>query len=86
VAAALVTAFLLPWLKAKIGAEAWSKLIEVVRVAVRAAEKAYEKEDNDLVRQTAKYEYVLGFLAEKGIDISESGLDALINSAVQELD
>jgi hypothetical protein len=86
VAAALITAFLLPWLKAKIGEESWARLVEVVRVAVRAAEKAYEDEENNLVRQTAKYEYVLSFLAEKGIDLSESELDALVNSAVQELD
>ena len=86
VAAALITAFLLPWLKAKIGEEKYNQMKNLIKTLVDAAEKKYEDIENDKLRQTSKKQYVLNYLHSKGIILSEDEFDALLNSAVQELD
>jgi rubrerythrin len=86
VACALIAVFLVPLLKEKLGAEKYAQLLAIVKTAVSAAEKKYEDIDNDNERHFTKKQYVLDYLAEKGISLSEAELDALINSAVLELD
>lgn len=86
VAAALITAFLLPWLKEKLGAEKYNQMKNLIKTLVDAAEKKYEDIDNDKLRQTSKKQYVLDYLNSKRIILSEDEFDALLNSAVQELD
>lgn len=86
VVCALIAVFLVPLLKEKLGAEKYAKLRIIVKTAVDAAEKKYEDIENDKLRQTSKKQYVLNYLNSKGIILSEDEFDALLNSAVQELD
>ena len=72
VASTAVTLYLVPWLKEK-------KLYGTVVKCVQAAEK-YAKTHN-----IDKKEYVIDLLESRGIVVS-SFVDALIESAVQELD
>lgn len=75
--AAIITTFLIPWLKEKYELEKLNKLKEWVAVAVEAAEKLFEHGMN-----AEKKEYVLEFLAKKGYYVNTDDIDALIESAV----
>lgn len=78
-AAALVTAFIIPWIKSKTTAAQREEVSEWVKIAVTAAEQIY--------RETGKGEekkaYVLKFLEEKNLKIDEESVDLMIESAVK---
>ena len=78
---ALVSAFLIPWLKTKIDAD---KLLQTIRtyveIGVKAAEQLYTATDG-----AAKKAYVVNFLAEKGIQFDVETIDKLIEAAVLQL-
>lgn len=69
---AVVTVYVVPWLKEK-------KLYDTVVKMVEAAEKWAEKNNIN------KKEWVISQLEGKGIDVNEY-VDALIEAAVKELD
>ena len=74
---ALVSAFLIPWLKKKIGAEDLKKWQAYVEIAVRAAEQLYAANEG-----AEKKAYVLQYLAERGIVFDSDTVDKLIEAAV----
>lgn len=78
---AIITAFVIPYLKEKIGAAKYAKMVEWVRVGVKAAEMIF----NGIGRGAEKKAYVINFLHEKGYTVDEDSLDALIESAVLEI-
>lgn len=78
---ALITAFVIPLLKKKLGDEKFAELQRWVEVAVHAAEQLYQGDK----RGEEKKQYVLDFLKEKGFDVdSEEVLNAL-ESAVHDM-
>lgn len=79
-AVALITAFVIPWLKNKIGAQNMDEFMRWVQIAVAAAEQLYESTDGD-----EKKAYVVNFLASKGFKVDTEELDNAIESAVLEL-
>ena len=79
-AVALITAFVIPWLKNKIGAQNMDEFMRWVEIAVAAAEQLYESTDGD-----EKKAYVVNFLASKGFKVDTEELDNAIESAVLEL-
>lgn len=78
---ALVTTFLIPWIKTKIAADRLAELNKWVTVAVRAAEMIYTESGAG----TLKKNYVLDFLSTKGITYDAKSINTLIESAVLEL-
>ena len=74
---ALVSAFLIPWMKERIGAEKLAKWQQYVDIAVRAAEQLYNATDG-----AEKKAYVLRYLASKGIQFDSDTVDKMIESAV----
>lgn len=78
---ALVTYFLIPWLKQKVEVEKLEKVTKWVKAAVKAAEMIY----NESGMGAKKKAYVLEFLAEKGYTMDVDSIDVLIEAAVQEL-
>ena len=78
---AIITAFVIPYLKEKIGAAKYAKMVEWVRGGVKAAEMIF----NGIGRGAEKKAYVINFLHEKGYTVDEDSLDALIESAVLEI-
>ena len=78
---ALVSAFVIPWLKEKLGKEKLKTIMQWVDIAVQAAEQMA----NAGLINMPKKEYVISFLQEKGITIDEKELDAMIESAVLRL-
>lgn len=80
-AIALVTAFLIPYLKNKISEEKFAELQTWVVVAVEAAEMLY----TGTGRGEVKKQYVLDFLDSKGYKIDFESVEALIEAAVLDL-
>ncbi len=78
---AVITAFLVPWLKQKIGAEKFAEIQEWVTIAVRAAEQIYSGAGCGAEKKS----YVVDFLHKWGINYPEERLDSLIESAVHKL-
>ena len=78
---ALVTLYVIPWIKSRVTAEELADIIKWVKIAVQAAEMIYKESGMG----KAKKDYVLTFLADKGIKYDERQIDSLIESAVLEL-
>lgn len=75
---AVITAFVIPWLKGKIDADKLEQIKLWVTVAVEAAEQLY----NGTGRGEEKKAYVVKLLQEKGFTIDPDSLDKLIEAAV----
>lgn len=77
----IVSAFLVPYLKNKLGNEKFETVRTWVGVAVEAAEMIY----TGTGRGQEKKKYVMDFLSSKGFSINTEELDNLIEAAVLEL-
>lgn len=84
---AVVTGFLIPWLKSKIGINndklsdnQRALLVMFIDTAVKAAEQLYNSEQGQ-----EKKAYVLKLLSDAGYDINAESIDAAIEAAVLEL-
>lgn len=77
----MITAFLIPYLKEKIGEKRFAEVSRWVSVAVTAAEQIYIGSG----RGEEKKAYVLEFMNSKGFTVDMDALDKLIESAVYAL-
>ncbi len=75
---ALVTTFLIPYIKGKTTKEQQDKIEYWVKVAVNAAEQIYVGSGRGKVKKA----YVLQFLKNKGFTFDMDAIDKLIESAV----
>lgn len=78
---AIVAAFVIPYIKSKTTAEQFSTIKLWVTVAVNAAEQLFTGSG----RGEEKKSFVLSFLEAKGFTIDLESIDALIESAVLDL-
>ena len=78
--AALITAFLIPYIKTKMTAEQQKNLVQWVEFAVLAAEQLYGSGMGQ-----EKKAYVLEFLRQQGYTVDAAQLEVLIEGAVKEL-
>lgn len=78
---AVITTFLIPYLKTKIEANKFEKIKSWVKVAVEAAEMIYVGKG----RGEEKKKYVIQYLNSKGYTIDTESINNLIESAVLEL-
>lgn len=76
--AALVTTFLVPWIKANTDEKQREELLLWARVAVNAAEQLYQGSG----RGEDKKAYVLAFLEKKGYTANPDEIEAVIESLV----
>lgn len=79
--AAIITTFLIPWIKSKIDAAKLAQIVEWVGIAVRAAEQIY----NESGMGEKKKQYVLDFLADKGFTLDPNSINAMIEASVKNL-
>ena len=80
-AVALITAFLVPWLKGKLSLNQKENMTFWLEVAVTAAEEYFKGPG----RGQEKAEYVRAFLKQQGYDLDAAVLSALINGTVWQL-
>ena len=78
---ALISTFLIPWLKNKVDAEKFEQIKEWTRVAVQAAEMIYKGVGKGEEKKT----FVINYLNSKGFKVDTATIDALIESAVLDL-
>lgn len=78
---ALVTMFVVPYIKSKLSAEDLKEIVKWVKIAVQAAEMIYKESGMGNIKK----KYVLDFLESHGIKYDADQIDALIESAVLEL-
>ncbi len=79
--AAVVTAFVIPWVKSKTTAAQREEINSWVKIAVTAAEQIY----SGVGKGKEKKAYVLKFLEEKNLKIDEKSVDLMIESAVKNM-
>lgn len=78
--AAVVSAFVIPWIKSKTTAQQREDLIAWVKIAVAAAEQIYKGEK----RGEEKKQYVLDFLENNGFTVDADSVNAAIEAAVKQ--
>ena len=78
--ATLITTFLIPFIKKKLSAEKVEELRKWVGVAVKAAEQLYGSKTGQ-----QKKEYVVAFLASKGIVFDVDEVNAMIEAEVYKI-
>ena len=79
--AAMVSVFLIPWIKSKTTDAQRKELVEWVKIGVAAAEQLYKGQG----RGEEKKQYVLDFLKQKGFTVDEESVNAAIEAAVSQL-
>ena len=77
---ALISVFLIPWVKKRIGAERMEEFLRWVDIGVAAAEQIFVS-----TATQKKKEYVVEFLREKGFVYDEWEVDTAIEAAVIKL-
>lgn len=75
--AAIITVFVIPWIRSKVKNEDMTNFLRWVELAVAAAEQIYESTDG-----VAKKHYVLTYLRDKGITVDEEDIENAIEAAV----
>lgn len=79
--AAIVSTFLIPWIRSKITTQQREQLVAWVKIAVSAAEQIFKGSG----RGEEKKQYVLDFLAKNGFSINENSVNVAIEAAVKQL-
>lgn len=78
---AILTAFVIPYIRSKTTAQQQAEINEWVKIAVNAAEQIFTGSG----RGREKKNYVLAFLAAHDMVVDEDAVDALIEAAVYEI-
>lgn len=78
---AIVTYYVIPLLKGKISADKWQEIVKWVEIAVAAAEQMKQAG----IITVPKKDFVIAFLKDKGVTITDEELNALIEAAVFEI-
>ena len=78
---ALITTFVIPYLKTKLDNEKFEKVKAITKIAVEGAEMLYKGSGQG----EQKKAYVAEYLANKGVKLDMDTIEMLIESAVLEL-
>jgi len=82
VCAALITAYAVPYLKTLKNDARYERMLDMVALAVRAAEQTITGSGQGAVKKAEVVKFVSEWLYGKGINITEDELDQLIEAAV----
>lgn len=85
VSAALISAYVIPLLKAKIAESKDKRLMDAVNTAVKAAEQTIKGSGHGAIKKDEVLTFVTMWLFDQGIKITKEQLDNLIEAAVFEL-
>lgn len=80
VVVALLSLFVIPAIRAKVGAQRMDEFLKWVDIAVAAAEQVYNSDMG-----TTKKAYVLNYLTSKGFVVDEKAMNIAIEAAVNRL-
>ena len=85
ICAALVTVYVIPYLKTLKDDKRYASLVGIVEVAVRAAEQTISAPHEGKLKKAEVEMFVSDWLESKGIKITSEELDKLIECAVYQL-
>ena len=77
---AIITRYVIPWIKDKLDDRQYDVFATLVRVGVFAAEQIFKSD-----QWKEKKQYVLDLLVENGYEIDATAVDALIEATVRQL-
>lgn len=80
---ALITKYLIPYLKTLRDDARWKRLIDMVQTAVEAAEQTMKDPKSGPEKKKAVIKFVSDWLNKQGISVTEEELDKLIEAAVK---
>jgi len=83
ICAALITVYVVPYIKALKDNEKYSALADMVEVAVHAAEQTIKA--GGAAKKSEVLQYIGRWLDEKGIKVTQDELDQLIEACVYQL-
>lgn len=82
VCAALFTAYVIPYLKAIRTDKRYQAMIDIITVAVKAAEQQIRESGQGAVKKERVMEFVREWLSKQGIELTYDQLSELIEAAV----
>lgn len=82
---ALVSAYVIPLLKEKLNDSKYQRLLDMVEIAVRAAEQTIQGSGLGAVKKDEVINFVSEWMMIHGVEISQGQLDQLIECAVYNL-
>lgn len=85
VATTLISMYVVPLLKEKLNDSKYQKLLDIVEIAVRAAEQTIQGSGQGAVKKDEVLNFVSEWMMIHGIDINPDQLDQLIEAAVYNL-
>lgn len=85
VCAALITAYVIPYLKVKLTDARYEKLLKIVVTAVEAAEQTFDASGMGAAKKEDVISFVTEWMLDHGISITQEQLDKLIEAAVFEM-
>lgn len=85
VCAALITVYVIPYLKTLKDDKRYASLVGIVEVAVRAAEQTISEPHEGKLKKAEVLTFVSDWLDSKGIKVTDEELDRLIECAVYQL-
>lgn len=77
---AIITRYLIPWIKNKLSDHQYDQFLALIRVGVYAAEQLFTSD-----RWEEKKQYVVDLLEENGYSVDTTAVDAMIEATVREL-
>ena len=77
----LISAYVIPWLKNKIGEDKYNQIIAYCEKCVRAAEQIFTEEEREQKKQYVEKSMVL-YLEKIGYEISVTELNTIIEASV----
>lgn len=83
VATVFISAYVIPLLKEKLNDSKYNRLLEMVEIAVRAAEQTIHSEGS--IKKDQVTQFVTQWMLDHGIAITQEQLDQLIECAVYNL-
>ena len=82
---ALITKFIIPYLKTLRDDARWKRLIDMVQTAVEAAEQTIKSPGSGAEKKEEVLKFVSDWLTKQGIEVTSEELDNLIESAVKKM-
>lgn len=82
VATVLISVYVIPLLKEKLSESKYQRLLDMVEVAVRAAEQTIKGSGQGAVKKEQVIESVSFWMLQHGVDITPEQLDELIEAVV----
>ena len=79
---ALITVYVIPYLKSVKEDRKYQNLVEMVEVAVRAAEQTFKESGQGAAKKEEVMNFVAEWMQSHGVNISSYQLDNLIEAAV----